>query len=102
MIRTLMQDTWFTQVLRCLVRRRIPALWLCYDPARMPPLFSLKTPVEELYKYGLPRFGQTLSRKLALEIAAHSSKKDPDAATIEDLLSYLPMRYEDRSRPAHI
>ncbi len=68
----------------------------------MPPPFSLKTPVAELYKYGLPRFGQTLSGKLASEIAAHSGKKDPGAATVEDLLGYLPMRYEDRSSPAHI
>jgi ATP-dependent DNA helicase RecG len=68
----------------------------------MPPPFSLKTSVEELYKHGLPRLGQTLSHKLALEIAAHSNKKDPGTATIEDLLSYLPMRYEDRSNPAHI
>ncbi len=68
----------------------------------MPPPFSLKTPVEELYKYGLPRFGQTLSHKLALEIASHSGKKDFSNATVEDLLSYLPMRYEDRSSPAHI
>lgn len=68
----------------------------------MPLPFSLQTSVEELYNYGLPRFGQTLSRKLALEIAAHSNKKDPGSATVEDLLSYLPMRYEDRSSPAHI
>jgi ATP-dependent DNA helicase RecG len=68
----------------------------------MPPPFSLKTPVDELHKYGLPRFGQTLSGKLAFEIAAHSIKKDPSTATIEDLLGYLPMRYEDRSSPAHI
>ena len=68
----------------------------------MPPPFSLKTPVEELYKYGLPRFGQTLAHKLALEIASHSARKDSSNATIEDLLSYLPMRYEDRSSPAHI
>ncbi len=68
----------------------------------MPPPFSLQTLVEELYKYGLPRFGQTLSRKLALEVAGHSNKKDPGSASVEDLLSYLPMRYEDRSSPAHI
>ena len=71
-------------------------------PGRMPPPFSLKTSVEGLYKYGLPRFGQTLSHKLALEVASHSNKKDPASATVEDLLSYLPMRYEDRSSPAHI
>jgi len=68
----------------------------------MPPPFSLKTPIEELYKHGLPRLGQTLAHKLALEIAGHSARKDSSNATIEDLLSYLPMRYEDRSSPAHI
>jgi len=68
----------------------------------MPPPFSLNTPIEELYKYRLARFGQTLSQKLALEIAGHSRRKDYRSATVEDLLSYLPMRYEDRSNPAHI
>jgi len=68
----------------------------------MPPPFSLNTPIEELYKYRLARFGQTLSHKLALEIAGHCRRKDYRSATVEDLLSYLPMRYEDRSNPAHI
>ena len=78
------------------------ATWLCYDPVRMPPPLSLKTPIEELYKYGLPRFGQTLSHKLACEIAGHSSKRDSSNTTVEELLGYLPMRYEDRSSPAQI
>jgi ATP-dependent DNA helicase RecG len=68
----------------------------------MPPPFSLNTPIAELYKYRLARFGQTLSHKLALEVASHFGKKDRRNATVEDLLSYLPMRYEDRSNPAHI
>jgi ATP-dependent DNA helicase RecG len=68
----------------------------------MPSPFSLQTPLEELYKYRLARFGQTLSHKLAVEIASHVKKPDAAAATVEDLLSYLPMRYEDRSNPAHI
>ena len=68
----------------------------------MPPPFSLHCPVEELYKYRLARLGQTLSHKLALEVASHFGKKDYRNATVEDLLSYLPMRYEDRSNPAHI
>ncbi|MGH9928420.1 MAG: ATP-dependent DNA helicase RecG [Pyrinomonadaceae bacterium] len=37
-----------------------------------------------------------------MEIASQSSRKDPNGATVEDLVSYLPMRYEDRSSPAHI
>jgi ATP-dependent DNA helicase RecG len=68
----------------------------------MPPPFSLQTPIEEFYKYRLARLGQTLSHRLALEIAGHFSKKDYRNATVEDLLNYLPMRYEDRSNPAHI
>lgn len=68
----------------------------------MPPPFSLQTPIEELYKYRLARFGQNLSHKLAVEIGDQASKKDYRGATVEDLLSYLPMRYEDRSNPAHI
>ncbi len=67
----------------------------------LPPL-RLQTPIEELHKYALPRFGQILSHKLALEIASHANKKDVRLATIEDLLNYLPMRYEDRSHPALI
>ena len=68
----------------------------------MPPPFSLHIPIEELHNYRLARFGQTLSRKLALEVTSHFGKKDYRNATVEDLLSYLPMRYEDRSNPAHI
>ncbi|HEV7473790.1 MAG TPA: ATP-dependent DNA helicase RecG [Pyrinomonadaceae bacterium] len=68
----------------------------------MPPPFSLHTPIEEFYQYRLARLGQTLSHKLALEIAGHYGKKDYRGATVEDLLNYLPMRYEDRSNPAHI
>lgn len=68
----------------------------------MPPPFSLQTPIAELYKYRLARFGDILSQKLAVEIAGHCSKKDYRIATVENLLSYLPMRYEDRSNPAQI
>jgi RecG-like helicase len=68
----------------------------------MPSPFSLQTPIEELYEYRLARFGQTLSHKLAVDIAHHTARKDSRSATVEDLLHYLPMRYEDRSSPAHI
>ena len=95
-----MQDCWRAQVQTVLRGVGFRAPRLCYDPPRMPPPLDLKTPLAELYKYGLPRFGQTLSHKLALDIASQSSSKD--SPTVEDLLSYLPMRYEDRSSPAHI
>lgn len=68
----------------------------------MPPPFSLQTPIDELYEYRLARLGQTLSHKLAVSLAGHSGKKDYSKATVEDLLNYLPMRYEDRSKPARI
>ncbi|MEP6568264.1 MAG: ATP-dependent DNA helicase RecG [Acidobacteriota bacterium] len=37
-----------------------------------------------------------------MDIASHANKRGSTGATVEDLLSYLPMRYEDRSSPAHI
>jgi ATP-dependent DNA helicase RecG len=68
----------------------------------MPPPFSLNTSLADLYQYKLARLGETLSQKLARAIAAEFRKPDYRSATVEDLLAYLPMRYEDRSRPAHI
>ena len=68
----------------------------------MPALFSLDTPIAELYKYRLARLGQTLSHKLAVALASHFAKRNYNKATVEDLLSYLPLRYEDRSNPARI
>jgi len=37
------------------------------------------------------------ARKLALAVAGTANKHDAAEATVEDLLNYLPMRYEDRS-----
>jgi ATP-dependent DNA helicase RecG len=68
----------------------------------MPPPFSLNTPIAELYQYRLARFGQTISHNLAREVASHFGEKVYRDATVEDLLNYLPMRYEDRSNPAQI
>src|SRR5688572_11994339 len=68
----------------------------------MPPSFSLSSPIDELYRYRLARLGQNLSHKLAQALASHLGKRDKSTATVEDLLNYLPMRYEDRSNPAAI
>jgi ATP-dependent DNA helicase RecG len=65
-------------------------------------LVKLDTPVIELYRFGVPRFGQPTARKLALALAQVSAKADATEATVEDLLNYLPMRYEDRSNLARI
>jgi ATP-dependent DNA helicase RecG len=63
---------------------------------------TLDTPVKELYEYRIARLGQNLSHKLALALASYSGKKAAGDARVEDLLSYLPMRYEDRSNLARI
>jgi ATP-dependent DNA helicase RecG len=63
---------------------------------------TLDTPVMELHRFGIPRFGQATARKLALALATLAGKTDATEATVEDLLNYLPMRYEDRSNLARI
>lgn len=65
-------------------------------------MLTLATPIVELHRHGLPRVGQLTAKKLAAEIALISARSDPAEATVEDLLHYLPMRYEDRSRLARI
>ncbi len=62
----------------------------------------LDTPIVELYRFGIPRFGQGMARKLGLALASLAAKTDATEATVEDLLNYLPMRYEDRSNLARI
>ncbi len=62
----------------------------------------LDTPVMSLHQCGIPRLGQTTARKLGLALASLAGKTDAGEATIEDLLNYLPMRYEDRSNLARI
>ena len=63
---------------------------------------TLDTPVVSLHRFGIPRFGQTSARKLGLALASLAAKTDAAEATVEDLLNYLPMRYEDRSNLARI
>ncbi|HET6978024.1 MAG TPA: ATP-dependent DNA helicase RecG [Pyrinomonadaceae bacterium] len=68
----------------------------------MPGAISLNTSIEDLHNFKIARLGQILSHKLAKALAAQTHKKNSAAATVEDLLTYFPMRYEDRSRPALI
>ncbi|MBD0370920.1 MAG: ATP-dependent DNA helicase RecG [Pyrinomonadaceae bacterium] len=63
---------------------------------------TLDTQITSLYKFGVPRLGQSTARKLALALAAVAGKQDAAEATVEDLLNYLPMRYEDRSNMGRI
>lgn len=68
----------------------------------MPSAIALNTPIEDLHQFKIARLGQHLARKLAAAVAAQANKKHYSEATVEDLLSYLPMRYEDRSHLARI
>jgi len=68
----------------------------------MPGAISLNTPIEDLHSFKIARLGEILSQKLAKALATQTHKKNSAEATVEDLLNYFPMRYEDRSRPALI
>jgi ATP-dependent DNA helicase RecG len=68
----------------------------------MSSLLELHTPVVDLHKYRIARLGEITTRKLATALASYNYRKSPHDATVEDLLNYLPMRYEDRARPARI
>ncbi|HYK22108.1 MAG TPA: hypothetical protein VEV42_15325, partial [Pyrinomonadaceae bacterium] len=68
----------------------------------MPSAISLNTPIEDLHKFRIARLGETLSHKLARALVSQAHKKNAAEVTVEDLLTYFPMRYEDRSRPALI
>jgi len=57
----------------------------------------LDTPVIELHKHGIGKLSAGMARKLALAVTENFNKSDAVAATVEDLLNYFPMRYEDRS-----
>jgi len=58
---------------------------------------SLETRILDLPDQGFG-LGLLTARKLAAGIAAISSGKDVSQVNVEDLLHYLPMRYEDRSK----
>ena len=68
----------------------------------MPSAISLNTPLEDLHSFRIARLGPVLSRKLAQSLASQTHKKRSADVTVEDLLTYFPMRYEDRARPALI
>ena len=68
----------------------------------MPSAISLNTPIEDLHIFRIARLGDQLSHKLALALASYTNKRNAADVTVEDLLNYLPMRYEDRSHPAAI
>jgi ATP-dependent DNA helicase RecG len=63
---------------------------------------TLDTPVLQLPQHALARLGPQTARRLALAVANVSGARDAAEVSVEDLLNYLPMRYEDRSNLARI
>ncbi|MGI9034757.1 MAG: hypothetical protein ACR2GD_01845, partial [Pyrinomonadaceae bacterium] len=63
---------------------------------------TLDTPIIELHKCEAINLTKAAARKLALAVAGIAGKTDASEAIVEDLLNYLPMRYEDRSRLVQI
>jgi ATP-dependent DNA helicase RecG len=63
---------------------------------------KLQTPLVELYQYDFAKLSSAMARKLAIAVAGFAYKNDTTEATIEDLLNYFPMRYEDRSNMIQI
>jgi ATP-dependent DNA helicase RecG len=65
-------------------------------------VITLKTPIITLHEHGIANLTQAAAKKLALSIATFADKHDAWDATVEDLLNYLPMRWEDRSNLINI
>ncbi len=63
---------------------------------------ELSTPIASLHNFDLMKISRAVARKLAVAVAGFAFKTDPEDATVEDLLNYYPMRYEDRSNFARI
>src|SRR3954447_23914057 len=63
---------------------------------------SLSTPLVTLNSCGFPRFGPKSAKQLAEAVASTGLKPSARDTTVEDLLNYLPMRYEDRSALSRI
>ena len=70
-------------------------------PMALRSSISLDTRILDLPR-SIARLGSQGARKLALGLAELSRGKDINSVTVEDLLLYLPMRHEDRSRMVEI
>jgi ATP-dependent DNA helicase RecG len=60
-------------------------------------MLTLQTPIINFHEFKIAKLSSAMSRKLALAVANFANKTDASEATVEDLLNYFPMRYEDRS-----
>src|SRR4029077_11304339 len=55
------------------------------------------TPIIDLAMHKIAYLSTAMAKKLAAAVASNSTKSDLKEASVEDLLNYFPMRYEDRS-----
>ena len=58
---------------------------------------KINTPILSLSEVSAMNLTTAAAKKLATAVATNSNKTDLGDATVEDLLNYFPMRYEDRS-----
>src|SRR5262249_50959777 len=65
-------------------------------------LLKLSTPLYRLHLHEIPRVAIKTAQKLAQGLAGATGVADYQVVTVQDLLDYLPMRYEDRSNLAKI
>jgi len=63
---------------------------------------SLQTPLYRVHLSKIPRVGPARARALATALAQFLGLPDFRQVTVEDLLLYLPLRYEDRSHLARV
>ncbi len=60
-------------------------------------MLTLQTPIINFHEHQIAKLSAAISRKLALAVAGFANRAEAGEATVEDLLNYFPMRYEDRS-----
>ena len=65
-------------------------------------MLKLGTPLNTLHLREIPRVALKTAQKLASGVAGHLGAAFANQVTVEDLIHYLPMRYEDRSNLARI
>ncbi|MBC7798829.1 MAG: ATP-dependent DNA helicase RecG, partial [Pyrinomonadaceae bacterium] len=58
---------------------------------------KLNNAIFDFNKLGIANLSEAMARRLALAVATFAGKSDATESTVEDLLNYLPMRWEDRS-----
>jgi ATP-dependent DNA helicase RecG len=60
-------------------------------------LLSISRPLVDIPSRLIANLSAPMIKKLAIALSRNANKSDPNDATVEDLLNYFPMRYEDRS-----